>query len=257
MFRRAYRLATLALLVITPGWLYAQSDTPEPSLGEVARNMRKEKAAARPVIDNDNLSTVMSDAEANRLKGKMIFSLDGSGKDFQVSSPDATCSLSFSTHARSLVISRYVPQEIPASELSKLDGPAVINSDTLEVSVHNATNWSISEITVGVTILRSAAPADASQRLRSKIVWAAEVTPLNAQKLSDVTVLHHLKGSAEPSGTAVFREVLTSPISSDQDWHWAIVEAKGVPAQTGMPTPAEQSQPLAPAKSESSSPPLN
>ena len=66
MFRRAYRLATLALLVITPGWLYAQSDTPEPSLGEVARNMRKEKAAARPVIDNDNLSTVMSDAEANR-----------------------------------------------------------------------------------------------------------------------------------------------------------------------------------------------
>jgi len=240
MICRISNLLLVIVLVCAAVSVHAQSENNEPSLGDLARNMRKEKAAARPVIDNDNLSTVMSEAEANRLKGKVLFSLDSSGKDFQVSSPDATCSLSFSTHAKSLVMSPYVPQEIPADDLSKLDGPAAINGDALEVSVHNATNWSVSEITVGLTILRSATPANVARHARSRVIWAAEVTPLNPQKLSDVTVLHHLKGSVDPAGTAVFREVLTSPVGADQDWHWAIVGAKGVHAQPTTPASGEQ-----------------
>jgi hypothetical protein len=236
------KLLPLVLIALAPQCVYAQSES-EPSLGDVARSMRKEKASAHPVIDNDNLSTVMSEAETNRLKGKVLFSLDSAGREFQVSSPDATCSLSFSTHAKSLVMSPYVPQEIPPAELSKLDGPAVINGDALEVSVHNASSWSVTEITVGLTILRSASPAKVARTARSKVIWAADVTPLNPQKLSDVTVLHHLKGTVDPSGTAVFRELLNTPVAADQDWHWAIVGAKGLPAQQVTTGSAEQNSP--------------
>jgi len=242
MVRIASRFMALVLVALAPVCLLAQSDNTEPSLGDVARNMRKEKAAARPIIDNDNLSTVMSEAEANRLKGKTVFSLDNTGKDFQVSSPDATCSLSFNTHAKGLVMSPYVPQDIPADELSKLDGPAVIDGDALEISVHNATSWSVTEITVGLTILRGASPAAIARRGQSRVLSAAQVTALNVEKLSDITVLHHLKGSVEPSGTAIFREVLGSPVPIEQDWHWAIVEAKGVRANTAAPGPAQSEE---------------
>ena len=242
----ASRISKLVLLIpvaLAPLCAHAQSENSEPSLGDVARSIRKEKASVRPVIDNDNLSTVMSDAESNRLKGKTIFSLDSSGKDFQVSSPDATCSLSFNTHAKSLVMSPYVPQEIPADDLAKLDGPAALNGDALEISLHNSTNWNISEITVGLTILRPAQPASVAKRAQPRIVRAAEVTPLTTQKLSDITVLHHLKGSVDPSGTAIFREVLASPVAAEQDWHWAIVGAKGLHAQPASPGNTDQNPP--------------
>jgi hypothetical protein len=251
MISRVSNLLLVVLIAFSPLCARAQSDNAEPSLGEVARSIRKEKAPVRPVIDNDNLSTVMSEAEANRLKGKMVFSVDSAGNQFQVSSPDASCSLSFNTHAKSLVISPYVPQEIPASELSKLDGPAAINGDALEVSVHNATNWSISEITVGLTILRPAPPATVAKHMQARIVRAAEVTPLNSQKLSDVTVLHQLKGTVDPSGTAVFREVLSNPVATDQDWHWAIVGARGVhPQPPGPATESSGQNPPAPDASQ-------
>jgi hypothetical protein len=243
MASRISKVLLLTVVALATPCAYGQSDTSEPSLGDVARSIRKEKASARPVIDNDNLSTVMSDAEANRLKGKMLFSLDSSGKDFQVSSPDATCSLSFNTHAKSLVMSPYVPQEIPAEELAKLDGPAALNGDALEVSLHNSTTWNISEITVGLTILRPAQPASVARRAQPRVVRAAEVTSLTTQKLSDVTVLHHLKGSVDPAGTAVFREVLATPVAADQDWHWAIIGAKGLRAQPPAPGADDQNPP--------------
>src|SRR5262245_33385718 len=80
------------------------SDTPETPLGDIARALRKEKKAAAPVepgprpvvIDNDNLSKVMDEAETQRLQGKVKFSFSGEGQNLQVSSPDVTCSLSFS-----------------------------------------------------------------------------------------------------------------------------------------------------------------
>ncbi|PYV58479.1 MAG: hypothetical protein DMG91_04005 [Acidobacteria bacterium] len=165
------KLLPLVLIALAPQCVYAQSGS-EPSLGDVARSMRKEKAS-----------------------------------------------------------------------LSKLDGPAVINGDALEVSVHNASSWSVTEITVGLTILRSANPANVARTARSKVIWAADVTPLNPQKLSDVTVLHHLKGTVDPSGTAVFRELLNTPVAADQDWHWAIVGAKGLPAQQATTGSAEQNSP--------------
>jgi hypothetical protein len=44
-----------------------------------------------------------------------------------------------------------------------------------------------------------------------------------------MTVLYHLKGSAGPFSTALFKQAIGISLSSDQEWHWAIVQARGIP----------------------------
>lgn len=228
-------LALLLSGVVFPVRGVAQSDGGEPSLGELARQYRKTKAAPQPaqpehaVIDNDNLHQVMDEVQNRKLDGKLLFSIDSVTKKFQVSSPDVTCDLSFSASATSLLSDPYAPQDLPESDLAKLDGPATITGDTLQVSVHNGTTWNIKEITVGLTILRSPG-ANTARRGGARLITAAETTTLLSEKHPDSTVLYHLKGLAAPSSTTVFHETLESAPGQDQEWHWAIVQAKGVPA---------------------------
>ena len=155
-------LAVLVILaVLSPtACLFAQDS--QPSLGDLARSLRKKKEEAPPapaVIDNDNFSQVMDAAQANRQAKTPVFSFDNGAKTFKISSPDVTCSLSFSAQATSLISDPFASRDLPASELAKLDGPAAISDGTLQVSVFNASNWSIKEITVGLTILRKTDPA--------------------------------------------------------------------------------------------------
>jgi hypothetical protein len=227
------RKSCLPIIVILLGCLLpvnagAQSDGAEPSLGDIARSLRKGKPAPEhAVIDNDNLHKVMNEVQDLKLKGKLLFSIDGEGKKFRVSSPDVTCDLSFSGSATSLVSDAYAPQDLPETELAKLDGPATISGDALQVSVHNGTNWNIKEITVGLTILRDSG-TEAARGSAARLIPAAETTTLLSEKHPDVTVLYHLKGSAAPSSITVFHETLNSAPSHDQEWHWAIVQAKGI-----------------------------
>jgi hypothetical protein len=224
-------LALVLLGALLPVCAMAQSDSGEPSLGDLARQYRKGKAAIdHAVIDNDNLHQVMDEVQTRKLNGSLLFSIDGAGKKFQVSSPDVTCDLSFSGSATSLLSDPYAPQVLPEIELAKLDGPATISGDTLQVSVHNGTTWNIKEITVGVTILRSS-EANTARRGSARLIPAAETTTLLLEKKPDSTVLYHLKGSAAPSSTTVFHETLGTTLGGDQEWHWAIVQAKGVPSQ--------------------------
>jgi hypothetical protein len=220
-------LSVILLGVLIPLRGMAQSDGAEPSLGDLARSLRKGKPVAEhAVIDNDNLHQVMDEVQNRKLNGSLLFSLDGIAKKFQVSSPDVTCDLSFSASATSLLSDAYAPQDLPEGELAKLDGPASISGDTLQIAVHNGTSWSVKEITVGLTILRSS-----EARGSARLIPAAETTNLLPEKHSDVTVLYRLKGSAPPSTTTVFHETLGTALNRDQDWHWAIVQAKGVPPQ--------------------------
>ena len=237
---RLILLAVLAAALLSPH-LAAQSDDNNNNvpLGDIARALRKEKEKkAEPpapvVIDNDNFSQVMKQVEKDRLEGKVNFSFDGVGKDIRVGSPDVTCSLAFSADSSALLSDPFVAQDLPHAELSKLEGPATISGDALQVTIHNGSNWTIKEITVGLTILRHAGADDASAVFGSaKLVpaaagsAAAEDAP--SQKPSDLTVLYHLKGSAAPASTTVFRQELGGHLSPDQDWHWAIVQAQGVP----------------------------
>jgi hypothetical protein len=254
---KAIFAAVVFIAVALP--VQAQSDDPNSiSLGDLARELRQKKEAAKtpapppPVIDNDNLTAVMNDVASHRPSHSLTFSFDGLGKKFQVSSsPDVTCSLSFNANASALLTDPYASRDLPPEELAKLDGPATINGDTLEVDVHNGTAWSLKEITVGLTLLRRSGADDAYIGPAKLITAAAtdipSAAPALTEKHSDVTVLYHIKGAAAPASTTVFRESLGVPIAADQEWHWAIVEAKGYPPAPAPPAQAgtlPPSQPL-------------
>jgi hypothetical protein len=227
-------LNMMLLAMMLPVCAAAQADN-AVSLGDLARSLRQRKTPIQPaapdVIDNDNLLQVIDDVEHFRLAGKPVLSFDGAGKSFQMSSPDGTCSLSFNANATALVSTPYVSQDLPQSELAKLDGPANIHGDTLEVSVYNASPWNLREITVGLTLVRrpdtSAANDDGA-----KLLPAVAAVTLPAEKRPDLTLLLHLKGSTAPFATTVYQGKLDATPDEGQEWHWAIIEAKGIPPTT-------------------------
>ena len=212
----------------------AQSED-EVSLGDLARSLRQSKEPKEPaapsVIDNDNLTQVIDDVEHFRLGTRPTFTFEGGATHFQMSSPDGTCSLSFNANSTALLSSPYVSQDLPPSELAKLDGPANIHGDTLEVSMYNASSWNVREITVGLTIVRHD-DTTADDYGAAKLLPAAAEDATPADKRSDVTLLLHLKGSSAPFATTVYREKLDENLDDGQEWHWAIVEAKGIPPTT-------------------------
>jgi hypothetical protein len=214
---------------------YAQEDPDDAPLGDVARSFRSKSAPSDLVIDNDNLSKVVEDAEKRRAAGStMVFSFDPGGKDFNVSSPDVSCSLSFSAKTSSLLADPIPLNELPQGELAKLEGPATIDGDSLQVSVHNGSAWELREVVIGLTIVRLPDPGDATSyygraRIVPAVAGAAHAAQDSSQKLPDVTMLLRVKGSAAPSATALFRTQLNFALFPDQEWHWAIVRAKGVP----------------------------
>jgi len=238
--KRQFHLVLIYLLLALVTSAAAQEG--EVSLGDFARSMRKEKAkpaAEQSIIDNDNFSQVLTEAESHRLAGGMLFSFDGLGKKFEVSSPDVTCSLSFNGNATALLSNPYAPQDVPENELAKIDGPATIQGDSLQLSVYNGTTWNLKEITVGLTLVRRPVlTASADYFGPAKLVSASAVDTATSEKRSDVTVLYHLKGSAAPGSTTVFTETIGMPPAPDQEWHWAIVQAKGVLPRE--PVPAEK-----------------
>jgi hypothetical protein len=221
--------------------LLAAQDDGDAPLGDVARNLRnlhKKPPTSQAVIDNDNLSKVMDDAESKRVPiASLLFSIDGAGKGFQISSPDATCSLSFSANAKALLASsQYAQMELPAAEVAKLDGPASVDGDSLQVSVFNGTEWHVSEVAVALTLVKrgsahEAARYDGAARLVPASVSDAGQEQDSTVKRSDVTLLYRMRAAAGPAAVTVFRAPLNVEIGPDQEWHWAIVQAKGYPPQ--------------------------
>jgi len=234
------RFFLFALALIHPCPAQAQTDG-DASLGDLARSLRQSKTPKQPaaaeIIDNDNLTQVIDDVEHFRQDGKPIFSFDTAGTNFRMSSPDGTCSLSFNANATALLSNPYVSQDLPQSELSKLDGPANIHGDTLEVSVYNASAWNLKEITVGLTVVRLRDTVAASPEAAKLLpVVAQDVAPDKdtppSEKRSDLTVLLHMKGTTAPLASTIYREKLDAALDDKQDWHWAIIGAKGIPPST-------------------------
>jgi hypothetical protein len=251
-------LAAGILAVALPRCVRAQEDLNDAPLGDVARSFRKKVAPPEVVIDNDNFSKVVEDAESRRAAGStMVFTLGSGANSFHVSTPDVSCSFSFSAKTSSLLSDPVVLDELPRSELAKLEGPATIDGDSLQVSMHNGTAWELREVIIGLTILRRPEERNAAGSYgMARIVPAAADGAMQPardsfQKQPDVTVLLRVKGSAAPSATALFRTQLNFALFPDQDWHWAIVKAKGVPPKppdevTASPIPAQVPQQLAP-----------
>jgi hypothetical protein len=254
MGRKLHRAVVLAVCgFLSCASLWAQSDDSPMPLGDLARSLRKKKdqpapAPSHPVIDNDNLSQVMDEVESHRVpSASLLYSFDNTGRTFQVSAPDATCTLSFNSNATSLLATPYVPVDLPDAELAKLDGPATISADGLQVSIFNGTEWKLEEITVGLTIVRHNAPAVAHYG-SGRLVAAASESVISAEKQPDVTTIHHLRAMALPSTTTLFKTSIGLRLGPDEEWHWAIIQARGIPP-TRLPSPAiSQPIPTEPAR---------
>jgi hypothetical protein len=199
----------------------------------------------------------MDQVESHRASAASLrYSIDAGGKSLQVSAPDVTCSLAFSANTKALLASQYVQLDLPEGELLKLDGPATIDGDAFQVSVFNGTDWHVSEVAVAFTLLkRSDVHGAVSDYGAAKLIPAMagealqQGTPQDAenrsQKRSDVTVIYKMRAAAAPAATTVFRAPLNLEIGPDQEWHWAIVQARGYPPQRS-PESTQQSQPQAP-----------
>jgi hypothetical protein len=228
---------------------FAQDDPNEAPLGDVARSLRKKSPAPEQVIDDDNLSSVMQQAETRRASGASLkLLMEGGDKGFHVSTPDVTCSLSFASNAKALLSPKqYSQMNLPASEISKLEGPATIEGDALTVSVLNGTSWHVSELAVALTIIRKSADASASYasarllpaaagNLQSSAIRPNEVRQdqdeVRPEKKPDETIIYRMRAASAPWSTTVFSASLNEEIDPGEEWHWAIVEAKGYPPET-------------------------
>ncbi|HEY6767476.1 MAG TPA: hypothetical protein VI386_22180 [Candidatus Sulfotelmatobacter sp.] len=230
-------LAILMVVASVSAVVAAQDDANATPLGDVARNLRK-KVPAQQVIDNDNLSTVVEQVQIHRLVGSAVqYSIDGGGKTFQISSPDANCRLSFNANSKALLSNQYTQMQLPAHELAKLEGPAVMDGSSLQVAVFNGTNWHVSEVAIAVTVVKRDETKDGSAaKVSERLVPAAEKSSEQgtgaAEKTADLTMLYRVRAAAAPSAITVFRTAMENEISPGQEWHWAIVEAKGYPPQS-------------------------
>jgi len=206
----------------------AQEDANDAPLGDVARNLRKTGPNPQQVIDDDNLTNVMKQAETRHSSWSGLrYVMGGGDKEFRVSAPDVTCSLAFTANAKSLLSSQYAQMELPPADVSKLQGPAAIEGDALTVSLFNATGWHVSEIAVAMTIVNKSAdfsPTSGSQSAESAV---------RPEKKPDATFIYRMRAAAAPWATTTFNAPLNGDLAPGQEWHWAIVQAKGYPPQSG------------------------
>lgn len=238
VWRRKFRIAfvlTVLLPMLMTTLALAQDDPNDVPLGDVARSMRK-KAPTKGVIDDDNLSDVMRQAETRQAQSSALkFLMSGDSDKFKVGVPDATCSLSFSASAKSLLSGQYSQMDLPSAEMQRLAGPATVEGDTLSVSVLNGTDWHVSEIAVALTVVKKNAPADVSlNSMGEKSMTAAEMTPesqVRPEKRPDTTVIYRMRAAAPPAATTVFSAPLQLDLAPGDEWHWAIVQAKGYPPE--------------------------
>jgi len=236
------------LAVVLPAWLAAQdtpSEYPEDApLGDVARTLRKKAPLSQDVIDDDNLTKVMAQAESRHAPGSALrFLMAGEGKGFHVSAPDVTCSLAFTGNVKSLLSNQYAQMELPPGEVLKLEGPATIEGDALIVAIYNRTDWHVSEVAVAMTVVKKNETRDASLSESGAFNGGAKLLPVVAdtsareaevhpEKKPDVTLIYRMRAAAPPSTTTVFSAPLNLQLAPDEEWHWAIVQARGYPPQS-------------------------
>jgi len=240
--------ATILAAMLISGRALAQDDPSETPLGDVARNLRKKTPSTQPVIDDDNLPEAMQKAESRQGFGSSLrFLMAGEGKGFQVSAPDVTCSLSFTANVKSLLSSQYAQMELPAAEVAKLEGQATIEGDALTVPVFNATDWHVSELAIALTVVRKSGASLAGDSLNpargdattsgagtdAKPPIAGDLfLEVRPEKKPDETVIYRMRAVAAPGERTVFSAPLASDVAPTDEWHWAIVQAKGYPPQS-------------------------
>jgi hypothetical protein len=253
---RKFRL--LLAIMLASAWLSSAQvaaqdttsldDSDQAPLGDIARNLRKDNPRREQVIDNDNLDQVVNQAQS-RHTSVLQFLMAGDANNFRVAAPDVTCSLSFTAAAtKALLSDQYAQMNLPPSEIFKLTGPATVEGDALTVSLFNGTDWHVSEIDVAFTVVKKNTPAstDASGPMPPAQGFSAppfqgaqnnlEFDSVRPEKKSDHTVIYKMRAAAPPLSATNFSAPLNLDLPPGQEWHWAILQAKGYPPQTRLTT---------------------
>jgi hypothetical protein len=249
MFRSSGIRLLLLMLLLAPlgaSRATAQDDPDQMPLGDVARSFRKKAPPAKPVIDDDNLPQVMQQVDSHddaASRFRFLMSRDSQG--FQVSAPDVSCSLAFTANVKALLSSQYDQMDLPPTEMAKIEGKAVVEGDALTVPVFNGTQWHLSELAIAFTVIKkartgvvpwshegvSSASADVTPRLAPEI-GADAFQQVRPEKRPDVAVIYRMRAAALPWSNAVFSAPLKLELDPGEEWHWAIVQAKGYPPET-------------------------
>ena len=226
-------LALAALgAALAPVRAMGQDEPSETPLGDVARNLRK-KPPKQAVIDDDNLTQVLQQVESRRGFGASLrYLMSGDGSGFRVSAPDVTCNLSFSSNVKALLAKQYSEMELPASDVARLEGHATLADDALTVSVHNGTDWHVSEISVAFTVINSPPGVDAPPENPMSHPASANARPSRADKKPDMTVIYRMRAVGVPWSVTSFSSRLNGTTVSNGEWHWAVVSARGYPPES-------------------------
>ncbi len=234
--------SAMLVMSFTPFTL-AQDDPNDMPLGDVARNLRRTSPPAKPVVDDDNLPQVIERAESDQRVGSSLrYRMAGESKGFEISAPDVTCSLAFTANVKSLLSGQYAQMDLPGEETAKLQGKATIEGDSLTIPIFNGTNWHVSELAVALTVVRKSGTNNFPGALYSAPGAGVEMGSIDsgtdpleqvrAEKKSDLTVIYKIRMAAPPWERAVFSAPLNLDIASGEEWHWAIVQAKGYPPES-------------------------
>lgn len=237
---RLLLLLTVCTAALSWGRTFAQEDPNDMPLGDVARNLRKKNSSAKPVIDDDNLPEVMERADNSQTGFRYL--MVGETNGFQLAAPDVTCSLSFTANVKSLLTGQYAQMDLPPDEMEKLQGQATIEGDSLTVPIFNGTNWHVSELGIALTVIRkrgrpafpgavygSNGGVDLSQ---SEPAQFDPLEQVRSEKKPDLTLIYRMRTAASPWERAVFSAPLNLALASGDEWHWALVQAKGYPPET-------------------------
>jgi len=231
------------LALLAPARAAAQDDPNDAPLGDVARTLRKKTPSTQQVIDDDNLPQVMEQVQqADSRRGAasaLRFLMAGEGKGFRLSMPDATCSLSFTPNVKSLLSSQYSEMDLPQQQVTKLQGQATIEGDALTLPIFNGTDWHVSELDVALTVVHkhgTRGPFALEEPLAGNAEDSGAASdPLQQvrpEKKPDVTAIYRMRAAAPPWERSVFNAPLDVDLAVGDEWHWAIVQAKGYPPES-------------------------
>jgi hypothetical protein len=134
--------------------------------------------------------------------------------------------------------------DLPPTEMARIEGKAVVEGDALTVPVFNGTQWHLSELAIAFTVIKKARTGVVPWNQDGASSASADVTPLargigvdafqqvRPEKRPDVAVIYRMRAAALPWSNAVFSAPLSLELDPGEEWHWAIVQAKGYPPET-------------------------
>ena|SRR5579864_3781561 len=202
----------------------------EPSLGDLAREARKSHSTQPvKVYTNEDIprstSEVIWRSAVSAPPATAATAVDTDPptlSPIKVRSEDVECNFSFRAQP---LVPHSKPENagvtaLPASEVAKLDGTASIWGDTLDVSIHNDTGWSLREVTVRLLI--------GGHGDEGRVAHSHPAGHGDGPGTATSDPLLALRLSAEPHTATVSSELLSENVNG-QEWSWEIVQAKGIP----------------------------